>query len=264
MSEVMPPRDFTLLKQAMLSVGLVFLMSVSGKLMAEGVGMSPEEAQQLYQFQFTQSLIRIQNEIDHPRPFQIPQGRAVRVALTGAGAAFKVGRRALPPVVIFEFSDFQCPRCKDGNLRIHELMKKYPGKIAVLHRNFPLVTIHAHSMVAARYFEAIARVNPLKAYLFSDEVFENQDDFSKKGAGVLDKLVTKLGIDLAKVKHGAASPGVSQHIQEDMAEGSNVYHLTGTPAFVINGVLVDGVYPENVFEQVIDGILSKNKGHGKR
>src|SRR4030042_2856959 len=44
------------------------------------------------------------------------------------------------PVVIFEFSDFQCPYCAQHHSTLHQLVKDYEGKVAWVFKHFPLTS----------------------------------------------------------------------------------------------------------------------------
>src|SRR5262245_56402328 len=46
------------------------------------------------------------------------------------------------PVTIVEFSDFQCPFCKSATTTIKQVLEKYPGKVRLVFRDYPLASIH--------------------------------------------------------------------------------------------------------------------------
>src|SRR5262249_33725809 len=64
------------------------------------------------------------------------------------------------PIVIEDFSDFQCPVCKVlYEATMEQVIKNYvdTGKVFLVHHDFPL-NIHAHSREAARWANAAAAI----------------------------------------------------------------------------------------------------------
>ena len=53
------------------------------------------------------------------------------------------------PVTIVEFSDYECPFCKRADPTVTEVMKKYPDKVRLVYRHFPLDNIHPNARPAA-------------------------------------------------------------------------------------------------------------------
>jgi len=79
------------------------------------------------------------------------------------------------PVIMEEFSDYQCPSCKalyTGTNR--QLMDNYvtTGKVYLIHRDFPL-TMHAYSRIAARYARAAAQLGKVEAV--EQALYQNQE-----------------------------------------------------------------------------------------
>jgi len=101
------------------------------------------------------------------------------------------------PVVVEIFSDFQCPACKQLFLNTtRKVMDDYvnPGKIYLVHRDFPL-PMHAYSRVAASYSRAAAHIGkcePVETALFQNqEKWEANGDIKSIVAGVLSPAEMK-------------------------------------------------------------------------
>ncbi|MEK7388741.1 MAG: thioredoxin domain-containing protein [Elusimicrobiota bacterium] len=154
-------------------------------------------------------------------------------------------------ITIVEYSDFQCPYCKHGHNNMETLLKKYAGKMRVVFKNKPLPG-HAQAIPAAQWFEAVALQSPEKAWTFHDRLFENQD---KLGEDYYKKLAAELGVDVAKAAKDAKSEGVKKKIDADIQEAES-FDITGTPAYIINGVPLRGAYPVEAFEDIIAKTLA--------
>ncbi len=60
------------------------------------------------------------------------------------------------PIVLVEYSDFQCPFCQIIHPSLAKLVNESDGKIAWVYRNFPLYQIHPQAIPAANAAECIA------------------------------------------------------------------------------------------------------------
>jgi protein-disulfide isomerase len=74
-------------------------------------------------------------------------------------------------VTIVEFSDFQCPVCRDASQELKEIRGQYPDRVAVVFRYFPL-PIHPYATSAAHAAECAGKQHAFEAYqnlLFSSQ-----------------------------------------------------------------------------------------------
>ena len=184
--------------------------------------------------------IRLEEDLAHPKQPAVTPGRAT----LGPASA---------PIVITEYSDFQCPYCRRSIPVIRELFAKYNGRIRLVLKQTPL-EIHAHAMIAAQYFEAVLRQDSGKAWQLFDLLFDNQERLEKEGQGYLDEAVKQVGADLPRVQRDAQSPEIKAIIAADLAEFQS-FGFTGTPGFIVNGVRVEGSYPVDAMSGVIDRTL---------
>ncbi len=185
-----------------------------------------------------------EEELKNPKVAAMPDGRAYQ----GPKDA---------PIVLIEYSDFQCPFCKRGFETVEAVLKKYPGKVRFMYKHLPL-DFHPLAMPAAKRFEAIALQSTEKAYKFHDEVFRSQEKLGAEKEKFLDAAAKKVGADLAKMKKDMEGEEVKKRIEEDMAEARK-FGFQGTPGFLIAGVSLKGAYPLPEFEKIIDKKLSETK-----
>ena len=160
------------------------------------------------------------------------------------------------PLVLVEYSDFECPFCTRGYNVVQELRKKYGKKIQFIYKHLPL-SFHQQAMPAAKYFEALRLQSPELAYKFHDEIFENQRKL-KNGEKFLKAIVKKIGADESKLAKDLKNPKIMEKIQNDIKEAGK-FGIQGTPGFVINGVPVKGAYPSSHFTQIIGELKKRGK-----
>ncbi len=158
------------------------------------------------------------------------------------------------PVVIVEFSDFQCPFCRKALPTLKQIKAVYGDDVAFVYKHFPLASIHPLAMRAAEASECARDQG--KFWQYHDLLFENQGAFQD------DKLVSyaeELGMDTRMFKDCLASGAKRLIIQRDFQEGLD-QGLQGTPIFFINGRRLEGAQPYSEFKRIIDEELTK---HGK-
>ncbi len=155
-------------------------------------------------------------------------------------------------VTIVEFSDFQCPFCSKGATVLAALEKKYGNKIKIAFKHFPL-PFHAQALIAA---EASMCANEQDVKIFwkmHDAMFADQ---SKLDQPNLIATAKKAGAKEAEFKACLESGKYKAKIDADVAEGTNI-GIKSTPTFFVNGKLINGAQPIEVFSEVIDEELSK-------
>ncbi len=160
------------------------------------------------------------------------------------------------PLVLVEYSDFQCPFCQRGYNTVMQLMKKYPGKIQFIYKHLPL-DFHAEAKPTAQYYEALRMQNNELAFKFHDAVFQDISKL-KQGEPYLKQLAQKAGADmklLAKTLKERKGE-INTRIQQDMSEAQK-FGMTGTPGFLLNGIPLRGAYPLARFEQVIEELQKR-------
>lgn len=160
------------------------------------------------------------------------------------------------PIVLVEYSDFQCPYCTRGFQTVLKLMDKYKGKVQFIFKHLPL-SFHAQAMIASQYYEAIRLQSSEKAFKFHDLVFEEQGKL-RMGEPFLKKLAKKVGANMKKLAKTYNSPAVINRIEADKREAAK-FGMQGTPGFLLNGVPIRGAYPVEHFEDILAKLKAKGK-----
>jgi protein-disulfide isomerase len=161
------------------------------------------------------------------------------------------------PVTIVEYTDFECPYCRQEHPVIVELFKRYGDRIRLVVKNMPM-PFHPRAMPAARMFEAVAMQDASKAPKFYDVMYDQQERLIAEGDRFLEETVQSLGLDVARARRDAASDAVTARIAADVAEARR-FGIHGTPGFLVNGVLLEGAYPAEAFEHIIDRQLAPTR-----
>jgi len=166
------------------------------------------------------------------------------------------------PVVINEYSDFQCPFCKrfhDDTLAL--IVRDYvaTGKVRFVYHHFPVVdrgTTLDESHLAATAAFCAGQQN--RFWEFSDVLFANQtgENIGNFTARRLEAMASVVGLDLNAYKECLASGDADRQVRADVAEATGA-NLTSTPSFIINGDVLVGAQSYEVFQSSIEAALAK-------
>lgn len=155
---------------------------------------------------------------------------------------------ANPKITIVEFSDFNCPYCRNSFSKMREISIKYKNDVKVIFRDLPLLDNSTNLHLAGR----CAGEQGL-FWLMHDKLFQNQ------GITNLEEvysIANQIGVDNNKFKSCLNSNKYINKIQKDFTDAEDL-KVTGTPTWFINGQKIEGDIPYSVFAQIIDRLLEK-------
>ena len=155
-------------------------------------------------------------------------------------------------VLIVEFSDMQCPHCKQVAPTIETLLAQEPG-VHFVFQNFPLPN-HDWAAKGAEYVDCIGRESKNKdaVWKFIQKTFEQQESITAANADEkLKAIATDSGADADATATCAERPDTKSRIEASIALGKSV-GVVGTPAIFINGRMLPGGVPVEVMKQIVD------------
>lgn len=156
-------------------------------------------------------------------------------------------------ITIIEFSDYQCPFCKRWHDEVFDrLMANYPGQIRFVYRDFPLTSIHPGALPSA---EAANCAGEQDAYWeYYRAIFTNQYNMDTAG---LTQYAVDLELDTEAFTACLEEHRYQAEVQADMQYAISI-GVQSTPTFFVNGIIVVGAQPYEVFKQIIDQELAGN------
>lgn len=131
-----------------------------------------------------------------------------------------------PKVTIVEFSDFECPFCRQFSQTVRPILGKYPNNVRLIYRHFPLPS-HKGSFPAAVASEAAAKQG--KFWKYHDELFLNQPDYSSQD---LERYAKNSGLDLVQFKNDISNNEIIGKVQEDLEFGREI-GINATPTIYL-------------------------------
>ncbi len=165
-------------------------------------------------------------------PFGNEPFTATREKLEKAGNGVAKGP-SKPAVEVVEFSDLQCPHCKQAQPTLEKLMTDEPDARFIF-QPFPLPS-HDWAMKAASFADCVSQANSAAFWKYVDAVFNAQSDLTAANADQkLTELADGVGVKGSEMAACAARPDTKARIDNSIALGKSV-GVTGTPTLFIGG-----------------------------
>lgn len=156
------------------------------------------------------------------------------------------------PVTMIEYSDFQCPFCGKFAREVEpKLVEKYveSGTLRMEWRDFPYLGQESvNAALAARAAQAQGKFWEYHGLLYESQASANSGGFSDER---LKELAREAGLDVEKFERDLRSGRYEQAVADDFREGQQ-RGISGTPTFFINGEILVGAQPLEVFERAIE------------
>lgn len=168
-------------------------------------------------------------------------------------------RRA--PIVIIEYSDIECPFCKQFHSTLRQLISTYgaEGKLAWAFRHFP---VHKNSVKEAEAVECAAELGGNEAFWrYMDKIFEITPSNDGLDLSLLPQIAKEIGLNEIQFAECVNSGKYEEKILNDrdtvVAAGAE-----GTPYSIIftkgqRIPLTQGALPYEDMKTIIDAILSE-------
>lgn len=159
-------------------------------------------------------------------------------------------------IVLYEYSDFECPFCKKFNETLKLIVKEYDGEVAWVYRHFPLESIHPRAYALAEGSECAAELGGEDAFWrYTDIILATALDQSFDPE-LLPDVAGSIGLDKAAfstcMKGNTHDAKIKADMENAMATGG-----LGTPWSIIVGASgkkyqVNGAMSPEALKQVID------------
>ena len=171
------------------------------------------------------------------------------------------------PVTVYEMSDFQCPYCRNFARETFPALERgyiAPGKVRWVFINFPLTDVHPHASAAAQL--ALCAAKQKGFWRMHDLLFQYQDTWAplKEAGPFFLSLADSAGLSKPAMLTCLQALETLQAVKAD-AEGASRSGASSTPTFYIEGGLLEGALPVDVFRQVLDSVyVAKTGGRAVR
>ena len=146
--------------------------------------------------------------------------------------------------ILIEFSDFQCPYCKQAYETVKEFMATH-DQVTLVYKHFPLSSIHPQAMAAAKASWAAGQQGQFWPYY--NALFSQQENL---GNQLYLDIANKLNLNINQFERDRNSKKANIAIVNDM-ELARKIGIQGTPLFVFNDQFFSGAVPLSTLEEAL-------------
>jgi protein-disulfide isomerase len=154
------------------------------------------------------------------------------------------------PVTIVEFSDFQCPYCKQASGIVKRLLETYGSSVRLVFKQMPL-SIHPDAFNAAQ--ASVCANEQGRFWEFHDLLFSSTD----LSGEALKKYGLTLHLKMDQFESCLNSKRSAASVRRDMQEAIRS-DVQGTPTYFVNGRILRGLRSADDLKNLIDMALRQN------
>jgi len=144
------------------------------------------------------------------------------------------------PIKVLEYSDFQCPACRQYSGIGEQLVQQLGDKVGFAYRNFPLRQIHKYADLSAQAAEAAGKQG--KFWEMSAILFDKQDEWSTSNQPLIlfNGYAKQIGVNTDQFIKEIDKQDIKALIEADYLSGL-VAKVNATPTFYINGQKINNL-----------------------
>lgn len=173
----------------------------------------------------------------------------VNVPAVGKDDYVRGNRKA--KIVLYEYSDLQCPFCQRHHSTMNALVDQYGDDIAWVYRHLPLTSIHPQAEPSALAAECVGEQKGDEGFFkFVDEIFANQ---ATMGPDLYTRLAQAQGVDMNQYNECVSSQKYLSKINAQ-AQAAVGQGIGATPSTVVDGQLIEGAESLAKFTAIIDSL----------
>lgn len=173
------------------------------------------------------------------------------------------------PIVIIEYSDYDCPFCKNYHETMNQVMDNYgaTGQVAWVYRHFPIEQLHPNAAGIALASECVANLGGNDAFWsFSDLIFGERERNAKTNITKLSSYAAQAGVSEAAFDTCVEEGRFIDKVNEDFADAANA-GAQGTPYSLVlvggqQGV-INGAQPYEAVTQILDTLIGQIEGEAE-
>jgi protein-disulfide isomerase len=179
-------------------------------------------------------------------------GAGIEIGFTEDGHPYRGSLDA--PVILEEFSDFQCPFCaRFAHETLPTLVENQiaNGDVVLIYYDFPLTSIHPQATMAANAARCAGEQGIEAYWAMHDLLFLNPAEWSNEAANnIFAQYGQQIGLESESFVACLAEGKYNEAVEADLALGRS-RNVNSTPSFFLNDQILVGAQPLNVFNQAI-------------
>lgn len=158
-----------------------------------------------------------------------------------------------PELTIIEYTDYMCFQCRKMHFFLRSLVSKYPDKLRLVHKHFPLDKKYNFA-IKETVHQGAGDMAMLAIYAgFKERFWEMNDTLFSLDLSIgtidLKELSQKIGFEPGELSWAIEQKQIRLILKRDIAQGAK-NGVAGTPTFIIEDQVYTGVFPAFVFEKL--------------
>jgi protein-disulfide isomerase len=160
-------------------------------------------------------------------------------------------------VTLVEFSDFECPVCRNLHDALRGLLPNYP-QVRVVFKDYPIEQIHPWARTAAIAGRCAYQQDPKAFWKMYDLIYDGQETISAENAwGKMTDFAGRSGLNPDAFHACMAGPEAGAAVNASRDNGIQL-EVNSTPTIFVNGRRIVGADPHTL-EQYIKYELDQRK-----
>lgn len=166
-------------------------------------------------------------------------------------------------VLLIEYSDLECPYCKQFHKTAQEIVDEYKGQVAWVYRHFPIVQLHSKAPKESEAVECAAEQGGQDAFWkLTDKIYEVTPSNDGLDHSTLPDLASQVGLDPVAFKTCFDSGRMKERVDRDYQSGVKA-GVQGTPGNILldtksgKTITLRGAEPFESVKQQIDRLLQE-------
>jgi protein-disulfide isomerase len=171
------------------------------------------------------------------------------------------------PIMIVEYSDYDCPFCKNFHETMNRIIEEYgaSGKVAWVYRHFPLEQLHPNAPRISAAAYCVAEQGGTDAFWkFSDLVFEGREINAATDMKKLPDFAAQSGVDKSKFELCFNSGKYAEQVKADV-DAALKTGARGTPHSIVlvgdQQGAINGAQPYETVKQIVENLISQVDGN---
>jgi protein-disulfide isomerase len=162
------------------------------------------------------------------------------------------------PVTVVEYSDFECPVCRNLHDAVRGLLPNYP-QVRLVFKDFPIEQIHPWARTAALAGRCSFNQDPKSFWKMYDLIYDGQDLISAANAwNKMTDFAGQIGLNTETFKACLASPDAAAAVDASRLNGQAL-EVSSTPTIFVNGRRIVGADPHQLEQFIKYELRQQNK-----
>jgi protein-disulfide isomerase len=170
------------------------------------------------------------------------------------------------PILLVEYSDYDCPFCKRYHNTLRQIMDEYGinGRVAWVYRQYPLTELHPNAPKIAETALCVGKLGGYSAFWeFTDLIYDSREATEFTNVTRMPDYIEAAGINLTEHEACLNSGWAKERLELEMRDGFDA-GVRGTPyTFIIYAgeqVAISGAQPYETVKSIVANLIDQYEG----